>query len=384
MFAPGMLRELRPMQPRLLLLLLALASAAAVPVRPSLHGLGPLLPAIARSRRRGPAPLATAQASRAPAVSAKLEVLDTAAQLAVSVATSQLTQEMRLKAMHDRPLNEEEYASLISLAGAADNWQLAVQLVTPRRPRTPDQRDPGRPAAHTCAPCLGQLREMDDHGVTLSAPAHLATLWACARAAQWRVALELTLTLALALALASDSTPTLTHQARRPGAPGGDGALWPAQHGQRLHSGQQRVPQHAQQSPPLGSAPLGSAPPWQGVPLGSATSAAPPRQRHGLAPAWLARARLLGSAPFGSALFKATTRLLRLLGARLAALGGPALPGGAVASKVAYCTACVLLSLPRLPRRCRAAGEWAAAVALLQRARARGVNCDGFLCVHLI
>ena len=186
-----MLRELRPLQPRLLLLLLALASAAAVPVRPSLHGLGPLLPAIARSRRRGPAPLATAQASPAPAVSAKLEVLDTAAQLAVSVATSQLTQEMRLKAMHDRPLNEEEYASLISLAGAADNWQLAVQLVSPRRPRTPDQQGPGRPAAHTCAPRLAQLREMDERGVTLSAPAHLATLWACARAAQWRVALEL-------------------------------------------------------------------------------------------------------------------------------------------------------------------------------------------------
>ena len=118
MFAERMLihSELRP-QPRLLFLLLALASAAAVPVRPSLHGLSPLLPAIARSRRRGPAPLA-AQA-RAPAVSTKLEVLDAAAQLAVSVATSQLTQAMRLKAMHDRQLNEEEYASLISLAGAS-------------------------------------------------------------------------------------------------------------------------------------------------------------------------------------------------------------------------------------------------------------------------
>ena len=144
--------------PRLLLLLLALASAAAVPVRPSLHGLGPLLPAIARPRRRGPAPLASAQVSRTPAVSGKLEVADTAAQLAVSVATSELTHAMQLKAMHDRPLNEEEYSSLISLAGAADNWQLAVSL----------------------------LRERDEHGLALSAPTHLAALWACARAAQVR------------------------------------------------------------------------------------------------------------------------------------------------------------------------------------------------------
>merc|ERR1740124_2148488 len=65
--------------------------------------------------------------------------------------------------MHDRQLNEEEYASLISLAGAADNWQLAVSL----------------------------LRERDERGLSLSAPTHLAALWACARAAQWRVALDL-------------------------------------------------------------------------------------------------------------------------------------------------------------------------------------------------
>ena len=148
--------------PRLLLLLLALACASAVPVRPSLHGVPPLLPAIARARRRGPAPLASAQASR-PAASGKPEVLDTATQLAASIATGQLTQAMQLKAMHDLPLNEEEYASLISLAGAADNWQLAVSL----------------------------LRERDEQGLGLSAPTHLAALWACARAAEWRVALDL-------------------------------------------------------------------------------------------------------------------------------------------------------------------------------------------------
>ena len=145
-----------------MLLLLALACASAVPVRPSLHGLGPLLPAIARTRRRGPAPLASAQASR-PAGSGKREVIDTATQLAASIATGQLAQAMHLKAMHDLPLNEEEYASLISLAGAADDWQLAVSL----------------------------LRERDEQGLGLSAPTHLAALWACARAAEWRVALDL-------------------------------------------------------------------------------------------------------------------------------------------------------------------------------------------------
>ena len=55
-----------------------------------------------------------------------------ATQLAASIATGQLTQAMQLKAMHDLPLNEEEYASLISLAGAADNWQLAVSLLRER------------------------------------------------------------------------------------------------------------------------------------------------------------------------------------------------------------------------------------------------------------
>ena len=68
--------------------------------------------------------------------------------------------------------------------------------------------------------------------------------------------------------------------------------------------------------PSLGSAPLGSAP-----------SAAPPRQRHGLAPAWLARARPAWQRPLGSALFKATTRLLRLLRARLTVPGSAALQG---------------------------------------------------------
>ena len=95
--------QLRPLP----LFLLALASAAAVPVRPPLHGL-PLLPAIARSRRRGPAPLGAASSAT---VSEKLEVVldtDTAAQLAASVATSQLMEAMQLKAVKDRPLNEEE------------------------------------------------------------------------------------------------------------------------------------------------------------------------------------------------------------------------------------------------------------------------------------
>lgn len=125
---------------RALVLLLALASTAAVPVRPSLHGLSPLLPAIARSRRRGPAPLAAH--ARSPAVSTKLEVLDTAAQLAVSVATSQLTQAMRLKAMNDRQLNEEEYASLISLAGASPTLSPPSPSPAPPSPSPPPPSPP--------------------------------------------------------------------------------------------------------------------------------------------------------------------------------------------------------------------------------------------------
>ena len=113
--------------PRLLLLLLALACASAVPVRPSLHGVS-LLPAIARARRRGPAPLASAQASR-PAASGKREVIDTATQLAASIATGQLTQAMQLKAMHDLPLNEEEYASLKQLVQTLTECQAIVRQV---------------------------------------------------------------------------------------------------------------------------------------------------------------------------------------------------------------------------------------------------------------
>ena len=193
MFAGHML-ELRA-----LVLLLALASTAAVPVRPSLHGLSPLLPAIARSRRRGPAPLAAH--ARSPAVSTKLEVLDTAAQLAVSVATSQLTQAMRLKAMNDRQLNEEEYASLISLAGASPTLSPPSPSPAPPSPSPPPPSPPApSPPPSSPPPSLDSLagaadnwqlavsllRERDEHGLSLSAPTHLAALWACARAAQVR------------------------------------------------------------------------------------------------------------------------------------------------------------------------------------------------------
>ena len=110
---------------RVCLSILLLGGALGVPFRPALRGLGPVYFVPAVRRRGGVAPRAVSSAD----VSEKGELLDAASRLMGSVEPPDAhTAGSVIDQLIDHPLNEEEYARLISLSGHAGNWQATVSI----------------------------------------------------------------------------------------------------------------------------------------------------------------------------------------------------------------------------------------------------------------
>jgi len=137
------------------------AAFLAPPVAPTPSPSAPLAPL-----RVGP-PAMSAAVGRAAALQSRLleaAAAATDASGAAAVADEHATRHdiQQLLRRRGLPVDEEDYPTLISLAGRVGMWEEAVQL----------------------------LRRMEEH-VYPTAVAYEAAIWACARSAEWRLACEL-------------------------------------------------------------------------------------------------------------------------------------------------------------------------------------------------